>query len=205
MSLTSSRLLGLLAVLPLSLTLAQAQEPPKDGKKGKGEEWDVSKLDASKLPAAAKQEGVTYEKDIQPLLKESCFGCHGERKQKGDLRLDSLEAALKGGENGKVVVPGEAAKSSILFASAQVNDKIAMPPKRNGGGGPGGPGGSGGGNRPPRPDNNADKDKQPTPAPDGKGGPQGPGGPGGPGGPRAKPLTADQVALLRAWVEQGAK
>jgi hypothetical protein len=186
MSLASSRLLGLLAIVPLSLTLAQAQEAK--GGKGKGEEWDVSKLDATKLPAAAKQEAVTFEKDIQPLLKESCVGCHGDRKQKGDLRLDSLEATLKGGEHGKAVVPGDAAKSSILFASAQVNDKIAMPPKKGGRGGPGGPGGGGPGDK-----------QQPAPGPDGQGGPQ------GRGGPRAKPLTADQVALVRAWIEQGAK
>ena len=184
MSPASSRLSGLLAIVPLSLTLTLAQAQEAKGGKDKGEEWDVSKLDATKLPAAAKQEGVTFEKDIQPLLKESCVGCHGDRKQKGDLRLDSLEATLKGGEHGKVVVPNDAAKSSILFASAQVNDKIAMPPKKGGRGGPGGAG------------------------PGGQGGPGGPGGEGGPqgrGGPRTKPLTADQVALLRAWIEQGAK
>ncbi|WP_035600935.1 c-type cytochrome domain-containing protein [Haloferula sp. BvORR071] len=178
MSPAATRLLGLLAVIPLSLTLAHAQEAK--GGKDKDKEWDVSKLDATKLPAAAKKEGLTFEKDIQPLLKESCVNCHGEKKQKGDLRLDSLEAALKGGEHGKAVVPGEAAKSSILFAAAQVNDDIAMPPKKGGrGGGPGGPGGPGGG------------------------GDQG--GQQGRGGPRAKPLTNDQVGILRAWIEQGAK
>jgi hypothetical protein len=195
MSSATSRLLGLLAIIPLSLILAQAQEPK--GGKGKGEEWDVSKLDATKLPAAAKQENLTFEKDIQPLLKESCVGCHGEKKQKGDLRLDSLEATLKGGEHGKVVVPNEAAKSSLLFAAAQVNDKIAMPPKKGGRGGPGGPGGGGPGG----PGGPGGDKQPPAPGPDGQGGPQG----GGRGGPRAKPLTADQVALVRAWIEQGAK
>lgn len=38
----------------------------------------------------------------------------------------------------------------------------------------------------------------------GFGGPGGPGGPGG-GGPQAKPLTSEQVAILRAWIDQGAK
>ena len=188
MSLATSRLFRLLAILPISLTLAHAQEAK--GGKEKGEEWDVSKLDAAKLPAAAKQENLTFEKDILPLLKESCIGCHGDRKQKGDLRLDSLEATLKGGEHGKAVVPGDAAKSSILFASAQVNDKIAMPPKRGGRGGPGagGPGGASG-----------PGENQPAPGADGQRGPQ------GRGGQRTKPLTSDQVALLRAWIEQGAK
>lgn len=45
-------------------------------------------------------------------------------------------------------------------------------------------------------------DRQPPPGR--RGGFGGPGGPGG-GGPQAKPLTADQVGILRAWIDQGAK
>src|SRR5262245_30512535 len=97
--------------------------------------------DLSKLPPAAKQTGVTYAKDIKPIFAASCFNCHGERRQRGDLRLDSLEAALKGGEDGKVIIPGDSAKSALIIAAAQLDDKTAMPPKR--GGGPGGPGGKG--------------------------------------------------------------
>ena len=61
--------------------------------------------DLSKLPPPSSQKGLTFEKDIKPLFEASCTGCHGENKQKGDLRLDSLAAVLKGGEDGKVVVP----------------------------------------------------------------------------------------------------
>jgi hypothetical protein len=44
----------------------------------------------------------------------------------------------------------------------------------------------------------------------GGGGPRGPGNPGGRGGPSEsgpapKPLTSEQVSLLRAWIDQGAK
>jgi len=85
-------------------------------------EWDISKLDAAKLPPAAVAKGLTYDKDTKPILKESCFRCHGEDRQKGELRLDSREARLKGGENGKIIDPGHATKSIMLFASAQVND-----------------------------------------------------------------------------------
>jgi len=166
-----TRLLRLAAIVPVSLTLAHAQEG-----KGKDDDkkWDVSKLDAAKLPPASKKENLTFEKDVLPLFKESCVNCHGDRKQKGDLRLDTLEGVLKGGEHGKSVVAGEAAKSLLLFSAAQANDEIAMPPKRGGGGGPGGPGGG-----------------------------EGHGGPGG--GQRAKALTKEQVGVIRAWVEQGAK
>src|SRR6266498_5942088 len=75
---------------------------------------DFSKLDLSKLPPAATKKGVTYAKDIRPLFEASCFRCHGEEKQKGELRLDNLEAVLKGGEDGKVVVPGDSKKSLLV-------------------------------------------------------------------------------------------
>jgi len=106
------------------------------------DKWDISKLDVSKLPPASDKKGVTYVKDIRPILEASCFRCHGEEKQKGDLRLDSREAVLKGGEDGKVAVPGDSKKSLLVFAVAQIVDDIAMPPKRKPGG-PGGPGGRG--------------------------------------------------------------
>jgi mono/diheme cytochrome c family protein len=144
--------------------------------------------DISKLPPAATQTGVTYAKDIQPLFEASCFRCHGERQQKGDLRLDSLEAALKGGEDGKVITPGDSAKSSLVIAVAQLDNKTAMPPKRGGG-----PGGKGFGGKGPGGEKKS--------SPDGKSfGGKGPGG-----GPQSKPLTTEQVALVRAWIDQGAK
>jgi hypothetical protein len=155
----------------------------------------VAAPDLSKLPAASTQKGVTYAKDIKPLLEASCFRCHGERQHKGGLRLDSLEAALKGGEDGKVINPGDSKNSLIVLAVSQLDPEKAMPPKPRGGGRPGGPrpsgtnapagGASGQGQRP--------------------GGPGG-GGPGGPGGMMmSKPLTAEQVGLVRAWIDQGAK
>ena len=96
--------------------------------------WDLGKLDATKLPPAAAQKGLTYAKDVKPILEASCFNCHGEQRQRGELRLDSLEALLKGGESGKIVEAGASAKSRIVFAAAQVNDDVAMPPKRPPGG-----------------------------------------------------------------------
>jgi hypothetical protein len=156
-----------------------------------GNKWDITKIDLTKLPPAADTQGVTFEKDIRPLFESSCLRCHGEERQKGDLRLDSLEAALKGGKAGKIVIPGSSEKSLLVAAAAQVNDEIAMPPKH----GPSGPGGNhppGGGGPPP--------DGQGGPG----GGPQRPGGPGG-FGPPSHPLTSEQVGLIRAWIDQGAK
>ncbi len=168
------------------------------------DDWDISKLDASKLPPAADKKDVTFEKDIKPIFEASCFRCHGSEKQKGELRLDSLEAALKGGEDGKMIVPKDSAKSLLVFAVAQVKDEIAMPPKRRPGG-PGGPAALGPGSK----RDNAAGEKRPSgdsaSATNRPAGPGGPGGrAGGPGGP-SKVLTKEQVGLVRAWIDQGAK
>src|SRR5258706_11886208 len=97
--------------------------------------------DLSKLPRASDKQGLTYAKDIRPLLEASCFRCHGADRPKGGLRLNSLEAVLKGGEDGKVVIPQKSKESPLLVAVAQIDDETAMPPKRGpGGGGPGGGG-----------------------------------------------------------------
>ena len=167
----------------VAFALSTTAEPP-----------DLSKLDLSKLPPPAAKKGLTYAKDIRPLFEASCFKCHGEEKHKGDLRLDTLEGVLKGGEDGKVVVVGKSKESVLVIAVSGIDEESAMPPKhkpgKGGKGGPGGPGGPPPGGRPPG-------------AP-GQGGPGGPGGPGG-FGPPPKDLTAEEVGLIRAWIDQGAK
>ena len=92
------------------------------------DKWDITKIDTSKLPPPVDKQGLSFANDIQPLFKASCLRCHGEDRPKGELRLDSLEAVLKGGKDGKVVVPGDSKKSLLLLAAAQVDEKIAMPP-----------------------------------------------------------------------------
>jgi len=51
---------------------------------------------------------------IQPALQKNCVSCHGPEKIKGKLRLDSLEALLKGGGSGPAIVPGKAAESELV-------------------------------------------------------------------------------------------
>ena len=49
----------------------------------------AAEIDPSKLPPAATRP-VDFAKDIEPLLANNCFSCHGPRKQEAGLRLDSL-------------------------------------------------------------------------------------------------------------------
>ena len=44
---------------------------------------------------------------VQALLDQHCVKCHGPLKKKSGLELDTVEAVLKGNEDGAVVVPGK--------------------------------------------------------------------------------------------------
>jgi hypothetical protein len=163
-------------------------------------------IDWSKLPPAATTENVTFDKDIAPIFKESCVRCHGAQRPRAGLRLDSLAGVLNGTEDGPVLKVGDSANSLLVKAISRLDPKTAMPPKpRNRR--PGGPMGT-----------NAPAMQPPPGGPPMGGGPEGgdrpPGGPMGTNapadrlrklGPPAKPLTAEQVGLVRAWIDQGAK
>jgi hypothetical protein len=176
-------------------------------------------IDWSKLPPASKQENVTFEKDIAPILKESCVRCHGAERPKAQLRLDTLEGVLKGTKMGSILKAGDSEHSLLVQSVSQLDPETAMPPKpRARRGGPqgtnapamrpheGGPEGEHEG-QPPR------RERREEGVAGGEGGrpPGAPQGTNAPGqrprnfGPPAKPLTAEQVGLVRAWIDQGAK
>jgi hypothetical protein len=161
-------------------------------------------IDWSKLPPAATQTGLTFTNDILPLFKASCVSCHSGNRPRSGLRLDTIEGVMKGTEKGTVVTAGDGANSLLVKAVSQLDSETAMPPRpRARRGGPGGapevmaPNGAAapGGGQPPNVGG----------AP---GGPQGTNAFGMRGrgfGPPSKPLTAEEVGLVRAWIDQGAK
>ena len=75
---------------------------------------------AARLPAQ-----TDFRKDVQPILKQNCVVCHSGDSAVGGLRMDSPEGLLKGGEAGKVITPGSAAKSLLV---QRVTEK-SMPPE----------------------------------------------------------------------------
>jgi cytochrome c553 len=85
-------------------------------------------------PIAAEEAAFTpaqieyFEKQVRPLLVEHCQKCHGAEKQKGELRLDSREALLKGGETGPGIVAGKPAESELIKALKYDPDGYQMPP-----------------------------------------------------------------------------
>jgi hypothetical protein len=94
---------------------------------------------------------VNFRTDIQPILAQRCYRCHGPDQAKGGLRLSSRDgtfAELESGE--RAVVPGQPDESIILERVTSTDEGSRMPPE-------------------------------------------------------GKPLSDEQVAALRAWIESGAK
>jgi hypothetical protein len=82
------------------------------------------------LECRADDDPLVYTGIVKPILANTCVSCHGEKKQKKMLRLDSLAAIMKGGKDGAVVVPGNADKSDLVDRiELDLDDDDHMPPK----------------------------------------------------------------------------
>jgi len=79
-------------------------------------------------PAVFPAEQVEFfETQVRPLLVEHCQKCHGPAKQQADLRLDTREFVLMGGENGPAIVPSQV-DASRLIAAVRYQGDLQMPP-----------------------------------------------------------------------------
>jgi hypothetical protein len=78
------------------------------------------------------QGSVDFVRDIQPILRNHCWGCHGPVKQTSGLRLDVREAAMAGGYSGPAILPGRGAESRLYRLVAGLDPKLKMPPAGQG-------------------------------------------------------------------------
>ncbi len=76
----------------------------------------------------ARGEGGDLTGRAMGVLRENCITCHSGDKRKGGLSLATRAGALAGGEDGKVLVPGDAGKSALATALEAQADPH-MPPK----------------------------------------------------------------------------
>ena len=81
----------------------------------------------SKLPPPATTQ-INFSQHIRPILDASCLRCHGPERPKGDFRLDHRAAVLKGGAQGIAIVPGESARSPLIYYVAHLVEDKEMPP-----------------------------------------------------------------------------
>jgi hypothetical protein len=77
---------------------------------------------------SARGAATDYLRQVKPVLAEHCYRCHGASQQKGGLRLDTVAAALKGGENGPALKPGASAQSLLMQAVRGEHDNISRMP-----------------------------------------------------------------------------
>lgn len=69
-----------------------------------------------------------FETRIRPYLYENCYKCHGGEKTSAELRVDTRESLLEGGEHGAAVVPGDSRSSLLLLALDPAHEELMMPP-----------------------------------------------------------------------------
>jgi uncharacterized membrane protein len=99
---------------------------PSDG----DEKAEKDKGDRQRWPEGSVPDKPDYAKDIKPLIERSCLKCHGPEKRKNGLRLDKKRFAMKGGETGAAIVPGDVEKSLLTkYISLPDDDDDVMPSK----------------------------------------------------------------------------
>src|SRR5262245_25673380 len=49
---------------------------------------------------------VDYKRDVEPILSQNCYACHGASMQMNGLRLDDRASLLNGGHSGAAITPG---------------------------------------------------------------------------------------------------
>ncbi|HWL10848.1 MAG TPA: c-type cytochrome domain-containing protein [Planctomicrobium sp.] len=76
------------------------------------------------------KEPVEFYRQIEPILKLKCHACHGGKIHESDLWLDEYDKVMEGGASGKIVIPGNAEKSSLYRVAARLEEP-AMPPLPN--------------------------------------------------------------------------
>ncbi len=103
-------------------------------------------LPHAEAPAA----DIDFGREVAPLLKTYCAGCHNDSDREGNLSLSSLSALRAGTPDGAIINAEKPAESKLIKVLAE-SAESRMPPE-----------------------------DEPQP-------------------------TAEQIAIIRAWVEQGAK
>ena len=64
--------------------------------------------------SALRGAAVTFARDIEPIFEKSCWNCHSADAQLADLDLSTREAAIRGGEHGAAIVPGNAEQEPLV-------------------------------------------------------------------------------------------
>jgi len=94
--------------------------------------WLIGGMAASAVLAGSMQAAdsdATFTQKVKPLLARKCFDCHSSKSDelKGNLKLESVDDLLKGGDSGPAVKAGDDDSLLLKAIRYQVEDK-QMPP-----------------------------------------------------------------------------
>ena len=70
-----------------------------------------------------------FHKDVAPILREYCAGCHNDDELDGEFSVETFKSLMAGGDSGKAIVPGNAAGSRLTHLITG-QKKPFMPPRK---------------------------------------------------------------------------
>lgn len=92
--------------------------------------WARQWLEPSAEAAGASVGAGEFATTIRPIFEAKCYSCHGPEKQKGDYRMDTIEALFAAGESElDPIVAGSPLESYLVeLVTLPEDDDLAMPP-----------------------------------------------------------------------------
>lgn len=88
------------------------------------------------LPAHAADPAakIDFNRDIRPILSETCFQCHGPdaNQRKADLRLDTKDGLFRKIDDHATIVPGKLDESELFLRVSSTDPQEQMPPPKFG-------------------------------------------------------------------------
>ena len=92
-----------------------------------GQPVNAAEAPAAKSPEAPAARPVDYTTQIRPLLATHCDRCHSAAKQESGLRLDTARLAIRGGDRGPAIIPGDSTGSLLLQSLLKDGEVSRMP------------------------------------------------------------------------------
>ena len=81
-------------------------------------------LSSVHFPADGK---IDFLRDVQPILADACYECHGPQKRSGSLRLDNKDSVFKGGNSGPAVTANNSKDSLLIHRVLGLDSQKRMP------------------------------------------------------------------------------
>ncbi|RLS35551.1 MAG: hypothetical protein DWH81_13815 [Planctomycetota bacterium] len=88
---------------------------------------NLDKAQGKAVGVREKNQGVSFTKQVAPLINDKCIGCHGPSAQSGGLRLDTFASWKKGSKTGPLLTPKSPQQSLILYRLAPDDVNFRMP------------------------------------------------------------------------------